>query len=333
MTVAMNAEAVAGDSSESTENPAAMAAEINRIFSNLVFDLSPEDNDLNPAEETLYHRVMAFIEEQNALSRFIPSPPTQLMALMKELESEHTDFDRIQAIVKEDLGLLGEIIKVSNSPLYRPRSGEITSLDKAISMLGIEGVMKVASAVMMRKVIDIKSPQFKRHARNQFEYCLKCAEACQLMGDPERGFNNYLLGLIHNIGSVTIFSCFVEALKESLDDNANVVKVIQQIMLERAPWLSTLVAGEWGMPEEFLLTLDEFDMLIHGRMDEDRYGIRSEFTKLLEAGILSTQIYTLIKQGQLDRETGLAGLEEMNISAALADKLFTRLELAEASIS
>jgi HD-like signal output (HDOD) protein len=331
--MARNAAVDTRERQESANNPAAMLGEINRLFSDLVFDLSTTDKQLSPGEETLYHQVSSYIEHQDQLSRFIPSPPTQLLALMKELESEHSDFDRIHAIVKEDLGLLGEIIKVSNSPLYRPRSGEIGSLDKAISMLGIEGVMKVASVVMMRKVIDVDSSRFKHHARSQWEYCLKCAEACQLMGDPARGFSNYLLGLIHNIGAVTVFSCFVEALNSSVDSAVNVIKVIQRIMLERAPWLSALVAGEWGMPELFLLTLDEFDQLLHGRMDAEGYRLRSELTRLLEAGVLSTQVYTLMKQGYLDRETGLAGLEELQISAADAEKLFSRLELAEASIN
>lgn len=332
MTAAMNTEDLAGQGAKPADNPSAMLAEINRIFSDLVFGLSATDKQLSPGEELLYHRVSSYIEDQDQLSRFIPSPPTRLMALMRELESEHSDFDRIHAIVKEDLGLLGEIIKVSNSPLYRSRSGEISSLDKAIAMLGIEGVMKVASVVMMRKVIDISSPKLKRHARTQWEYCLMCAEACQLMGEPEDSFSSYLLGLIHNIGTVTIFSCFVEALRDPVDEEVNVTKVIQQIMLERAPWLSTLVAGEWGMREDYLLTLDEFDTLVQGRMDAERYRIRSAFTRLLEAGVLGTQVYTLIKQGQIDRETGLAGLAELKIPTHQAEKVFARLELAEASI-
>lgn len=332
MTAAMNADAMAGEGAASADDPATILVEINRIFSDLIFDLSATDKQLSPGEEKLYHQVSSYIEHQEQLSRFIPSPPTQLMALMKELESEHSDFDRIHAIVKEDLSLLGEIIRVSNSPLYRPRSGEITSLEKAISMLGIEGVMKVASVVIMRNIIDIHSSKFKGHLRTQLEYCLKCADVCQLMADPQGNFASYLLGLIHNIGAVTIFSCFVEVLKDPVEEEVNVIKVIQQIMLESAPWLSTLVAGEWGLPEDYLLSLDEFDLLMQGKMDIDRYQIRSGFTRLLEQGVLCTQVHALMKQGQIERETGLAGLEELQIPAAQAEKVFARLELAEASV-
>ena len=318
----------------SAESSSASYAEIYRIFNNLVFDNDTGDiDDLTPQEENLYHRVHAFIEEQRNLSAHIPSPPKQLIALMQELEKEETDFDCVHAIVKDDLGLLGEIIKVSNSPLYRPRCGEITSLDKAISMLGLEGVMKVASVVMMRSVVDIDKARYKLYAKRQWDYCLKCAEACQLLSEQPDAFSNYLLGLLHNIGSVVIFSCFTEQSEDTERGELNDLKIIQRIMMEQSAWLSTLVAGEWQLPEYYLDSLQEFEKLVKGQLDPEAYAVRGEATRILETASEITQIHILISQGALDRDTGLAGLEELGIDCELVEKLFTRFELAEASLS
>jgi len=316
---------------------AATNAEITRIFNNLVFgnDLDATGS-LNHGEDMLYHKASAYIDQQDKLSKHIPSPPKQLLALMRELEAENTDFDKVQDIVREDLGLIGEIIKVCNSPLYRPRSGEINSIDKAISMLGLDGVMKVASVVMMRRVNAIESPRYQALARKMWNYCLKCAEACQMMGAAEDAFTHYLLGLIHNIGSITVFSCFIDLMKEGADKIGKEVddlKVIQQINKESASWLSTLVAAEWQMPERYLETLVEYDRVIQGKMDDDCYALRTAATRILEMGTLCAQIHTLVKSEVLDLATGTAGLIEIGISEQQIDKIFSRFDLADESAS
>lgn len=303
-------------------------------FTAIILGSGPETaNELSDADEMLYHRIAANIELEDKLADHIPSRPTILLELLAELEKEETDFTRIQQIVAEDVGLIGEILRISNSPLYLTRSGEVTSLEKAVALLGFNGVMKVASTVVVRNVVDVDKCHYSQQLKKLWAYCLQSGESCQILGDPKQNFMNYLLGLIHEIGSVSIISLALEHLRDEENSNANDMLVIRRLMMERSAWLSSLVAAEWGMPEDYLLVLNEFDRLRHGQMDEDEYTFCAPSTKVLEVGSLAAQSYNLLRNNSLDQEAGKLFLEGLGLDDKLTEKLFTRLDLAQATVS
>jgi HD-like signal output (HDOD) protein len=294
---------------------------------------SAEAEELNDTDEMLYHRIAAKIEMEDKLVDHIPSRPTVLLELLAELEKEETDFTRIEKIVAEDVGLIGEILRISNSPLYLTRSGEVTSLEKAVALLGFNGVMKVASTVVVRNVVDVDNCHYSQQLKKLWTYCLQSGESCQLLGDSKHSFMNYLLGLIHEIGSVSIISLALEHLRDECNANANDMLVIRRLMMERSAWLSSLVAAEWGMPEDYLLVLNEFDRLRHGQMDEDEYTYCAPSTKILEVGSLAAQSYNLLRNNSLDQKASTLFLQSLGLDETQTKKLFTRLDLAQATVS
>lgn len=290
-------------------------------------------NELSDADEMLYHRIASKIEMEDKLVDHIPSRPTVLLELLAELEKEETDFTRIQKIVAEDVGLIGEILRISNSPLYLTRSGEVTSLEKAVALLGFNGVMKVASTVVVRNVVDVDNCHYSQQLKKLWAYCLQSGESCQILGNSENSFMHYLLGLIHEIGSVSIISLALEHLRDEINSNANDMLVIRRLMMERSAWLSSLVAAEWGMPENYLLVLNEFDRLRKGQMDEDEYSFCAPSTKVLEVGSLAAQSYNLLRNHSLDEKEGTLFLQSLGLDEKQKEKLFTRLDLAQATVS
>lgn len=285
------------------------------------------------SENTVYHQVSAHIENQSKLSSYIPSAPTQLIQLMGELEQEETNFDRIENIIKEDPSLVGEIIKASNSPLYRPKTGEITSVEKAISMIGLDGIMQIASVVMMRNIIDIRSMLFKKPVKKVWAHCLKSGEASKMLCGGKNAFQNYLLGLIHDVGKVAIFSCFTQETKGQ-DLAVDVcLTVIARLMSENSFWLSTLIAAEWGLSDTYLLTIGDFEKLCTGAMSEEAYDHRSSELKILELGSLCAMIHSLSGDGRIGRDDGIAVLTHAGIDDQAVAKIFTRFDLADASLS
>ncbi len=284
-------------------------------------------------ENAVYHQVSALIAEQSSLSKYIPSAPTQLMQLMAELEQEHTSFDRIERIIKDDPSLVGEIIKVSNSPLYRPKTGEIGSVEKAIAMIGLNGIMQIASVVMMRNIIDIRSMLFKEPVGKVWAHCLKSAEACKLLGGARSEFQNYLFGLIHDVGKVAIFSCFIQETKDKKIPTAVSLAVIARLMGENSYWLSTLIAAEWGLSELYLLTIGDFEKLCTGEMADEAYHYRSTELKTLELGTLCSMVHLLWSDNRIDRDVAFAILEQAGVDESLADKIFSRFDLADASLT
>lgn len=284
------------------------------------------------SEETVYHQVSAHIENQNKFSKYVPSAPTLLVQLMDTLKSEAADFKKIQDIIKADPGLTGQIVKISNSPLYRPRSGEITSIDKAISMLGFDEIMQVASSVMMKKVFHIESQRYRTPISQIWKHCQKSAEACLLLAGRTQEFRGYLLGLVHDIGRISILSCFIAECADKKLDEIDDYSVIRRLMKEYGPWLSAFIAAEWGLDGHFLITFREFEKLCLCELSEEQYLHVSDDTKVLNLGSQCAMIHTLSNSNYLSRADGIDVLLENGLSHEMVEKIFTRFDLSEASL-
>ncbi len=308
-------------------------ARIETLFAQNMLGLQDDSGEeLFGEEELLYHKIYSCIEEQNKLSDHIPSPPKILLELLNELENDDTNFNRIENLIAEDPGLIGEVVHIVNTPMYLTRAGEVTSLEKAISLLGINGIMKVATTVMMRNIMDVKEWRYQKEMKSLWSFCLQSANSCQIIGGTKESFTNYLLGLMHEIGCVSILSLVISYIDEVKNNDVNEMKVIQRLMNERAEWLSCLVAGEWGMPDRYLLVLNEFDRLKHGQMDSYEYEICSPSTKTLETGSLVAQTYNLLKSGIIEQHEANMFLHSLNLDDKLIDKIISRLELTEANL-
>ncbi len=282
---------------------------------------------LNEREETVSERLDAHLKDQSKLSQYIPSPPKQLMQLINELEQEETDFDKIQEIIKKDLALLGEIVRISNSPLYRPRSGEITSIEKAISMLGINGVMEIASQLLLRRAVQVDSPHYKKFSQFHWAHCLKSAEAGRFIGEREDSFANYLLGLIHSIGRVVILTCYVHLSGGKSIEGVNNLNVIKHASLEQSSWLSTQVAKEWDLPEVYPATLGEFERLTMNLLCGNSFELTLPSTNVLQLGSIAAQVHTLIEHQQLELNAGLLALSEIGLDNKRSEALFGKFDL------
>lgn len=304
-----------------------------KVFDGYLFDSDFSSAEAwTGAEETLYHQMASHIEHEDRFSKYVPSAPTVLVQLMGTLTSETADFQKIQDIIKADPGLTGQIVKVSNSPLYRPNSGEITSIDKAIAMLGFNEIAQIASAVMMKKVFQIESQRYKKLVNNIWKHCQKSAEACLLLAQEAREFRGYLLGLVHDIGRISILSCFIAECSDNDLDQVDDYLVIARLMNEYGSSLSTYIAGDWGLDEQFLVAFRELDELGTDGFDEEQYMYLSNDTKALDLGSRCAIIHALSNSDRLSIEDGVAVLMESGLSLEVVEEMFSRFDKSENSL-
>lgn len=286
--------------------------------------------DLNAAELALYKKVTNLVEESDTLTEFVPVLPQQLMKFLKEVKKENTDFDKICAIVKGDIALAGETIRVANSPLYRRSTGDINSIDRAIALLGLRGVSDIASVLLIRQILNVDSNRFKQFGEVLWNHCLECAEACRLLSnDAEDSFTCYLMGLVHDVGKVAIFTSLCAHLDEYGSEEIDECKVFKIVMTEHSTWLSAHIAKEWMLPDAIVLALYEFDaMTLMSYLDYDTDS-KSPLAILLEQANSCSEIYTLINSGIIQSETGIELLRGLGIAKSSIDKILHRYELLE----
>ncbi len=78
------------------------------------------------------------------------APLPRVCAQLAQLTAQQaTDAAQLSRLIQSDAVLAGEIMRIANSPMLRPRT-DIVSLHQAVSWLGVAEVRNIAMAVMLR---------------------------------------------------------------------------------------------------------------------------------------------------------------------------------------
>jgi HD-like signal output (HDOD) protein len=301
------------------------AIDVPRAFKDQLFKDSSDSTDpFNELEKALYEQVTETLESSAEVSAFVPVLPRQMAAFLDEVAKEDTNFDRIREIVESDMSLAGETIRVANSPLYRRSVTEIESIGKAISMLGLDGVNLIASSLMMKQVLQIKSKELQQIGETLWKHCLECAEACRIINGGEDAFTAYLLGLVHDVGAVAIFSCYVNLLPNEQQEAFDSNRVLKLLLEEQTSWLSAHIAHEWKLPKAIIAALQDYDtmqqMLVIGCDKESKHPL----ARLLERANEASEVYTLVKSGIIDDAAGRRELLALGLAEEQISELFER---------
>src|ERR1700683_1786359 len=105
----------------------------------------------SPVVLTALHSQAAkeYLTESLASPQHIAPMPRGCAQLAELTAQNATDAAQLARLIQSDPALAGEIMRVANSPVLRPRA-PIVSLQQAVSLLGIAGVRNIAPAVMLR---------------------------------------------------------------------------------------------------------------------------------------------------------------------------------------
>jgi len=130
----------------------------------------------------------------------IPPRPQVVSVLFEEMSKDVPDLLRITKQISADVGLAAAMLKAVNSPLFR-RSRSITSVSKAVDLLGLRNVSGIATGLVIRHAIGggDKAPGLERF----WDSAEKVALACGFLARHLRGIpvdEAYSYGLFHNCG-------------------------------------------------------------------------------------------------------------------------------------
>lgn len=133
-----------------------------------------------------------------------PAVVPQLLGLLRAPDSSMTDLARC---VARDSFLVTEVMRLANSPIYRPLQAENLSLQSAIAILGTRGLQAAASRVVLRPLLPAGHAPLLRVAAEQVAHDgLTQAEACvtAYTGPVPARFDAYLGGLLHGSGRLGV---------------------------------------------------------------------------------------------------------------------------------
>jgi EAL and modified HD-GYP domain-containing signal transduction protein len=128
----------------------------------------------------------------------VPSFKLHLLRIMKEVNQEELDFDRLAEMFGQDVSLSYKLLKLINSA-YFGLSNRVENIKQALGLLGENGVRKWTNILAMTKMAEEKPHELVVNSLIRAKFCEGLAS---LWGREDRASDLFLLGLFSHLEAI-----------------------------------------------------------------------------------------------------------------------------------
>ena len=204
--------------------------------------------------------------------------------ILEVVRNENSDLNEIADIISSDPPLSAEVLKTINSPLFG-LSSKVTTVPRAVSMLGIDVVKNLALSFSLIKANRIGDNSFFDFSGFWKESLIGAVSSKLIAKNlcPDVAEDAFFLGLLHNIGILTIVQCkpkqYSLVLQENPQSHSDYHQAESQILGFNHMEVGDLLTRKWGFPETFTIPIRFHH---YPERLEGQHGNRIElFTKIL----------------------------------------------------
>jgi hypothetical protein len=116
-------------------------------------DLGPPLSDDHPVVAS----VLAAISDPATQKRLTPRRPNLLPQLMRAINDEDVSRRELSAIIARDPSMVGSLLKMANSAYYRVAAGRVESIERAVVILGSDGLRSLVASSILQPIFQINS--------------------------------------------------------------------------------------------------------------------------------------------------------------------------------
>jgi HD-like signal output (HDOD) protein len=268
--------------------------------------------------------VGAVLETAVTEPRYAPRRPMLLPQLLRAASDAETSRRELAAMIARDPALVGSLLKLANSPAYRRSAEPIESVERAVTVLGTQGVRSLAAAALVQPVFrtngDGAGARFAEVTWDHSQRAAAAAEVYALEVENADPFTAQLLALVTGLGAIVVFRVLADEYARSASiapDSAAVAAALD----EYTAWAAHRIAESWELSDQLLEALAE--QLPGSGTPASALGRSLRFATT--AGALSV----LRVRGAIDDATGRASLIAAGGIGSKFERLWERLTAAE----
>jgi HD-like signal output (HDOD) protein len=230
-----------------------------RRFTALTLDATLSDlrELVTPADLAALEPVTRVLSDLKLQARFLPRRPLLLPRLMSAISNDTTGLREMAKIIGDDGTLLGGLLKLANSSRYWTGTNQpIDSLEKAVVLVGTDGLRSLVATALLHPVMTSTHRQFASFAEITWEhsqFAAACAEQHATRIEGADAFGARLLVLLRGLASNTVFRIAREV---CISDDASVrPAAMAKLLDEWVPRTALRIAEEWQLPAELCQAL------------------------------------------------------------------------------
>jgi HD-like signal output (HDOD) protein len=258
----------------------------------------------------------------DAQPRYAPRRPTLLPQLLQAINDGEAPLRQLARIIGQDPALTGNLLRVANAPLYRVSRKPVESIERAVALIGTDGMRAIVAAALVQPVLS-GGGAFGRVPEIIWEHTLYAASAAEsyaaLVEDTDP-FAAQMLALLYGLGTIIVFRVARDqyAAHSGVAPDANVIAAI----LDR--WSGSTarrISASWGMSERI-------NDALHDQLLEAAPDTLTPLGRSLRFGRLAGALSILAAEGRSDDNEALAALRGDDRQAAAVKRIWERLRRA-----
>jgi HD-like signal output (HDOD) protein len=252
-------------------------------------------------------------------ARYAPRRPMLLPQLLRAVNDSDTSRRELAHMISRDPALVGSLLKIANSSVYRRSSQPVESVERALAVLGTQGVRSLIAAALVQPVFRTTGGASGQFPETVWEHTYRSAAAAEVHAAAVEGsdlFAAQLLVLVMGLGAIVVFRVAMDqyASRQLRPDAAAVASLLDQHTAE----VAQRIAASWELSDRMLDALEEQRP---GQSEQAESALGRSVRFGLVAGALS-----VLKTNELiDDDVGLASLAEAGGSGPRFDRLWERL--------
>jgi HD-like signal output (HDOD) protein len=186
--------------------------------------------------------------------------PMMLPQLLRAVHDKKSTQHQLANIFARDPALAGNLLKVANSPVYRVSEDPVESLDRAVAMLGTDGLHSLIATVLVQPVFKLAATDYPRFPEIVWEHTFRSASAAESHasqvenGDP---FAAQLLALTMGLGTIVVYRLVVDRCHLMREGRSPHPAVIISLIDSQCANVAKRVAASWELSERVLTALEE----------------------------------------------------------------------------
>ena len=224
-------------------------------------ELPAQAGQQDPTHDRIVAAALAAVGDPASQKQYFPRRPNLLPELIRAINDENVSVRRLVPIVAQDPALVGNLLRVANSSYYRVTQQPIETIERAIVILGSDGLRSVMAAALMQPIFHVPAAGgAARFPEIVWEHAVRSAHAAiphAALVERANAFAAELLTLICGLAEIVLFRAVLEhcppaPAREGIDP-----QVVAAILDSRAAAFAWHIGAEWRLSEEMLAAIEE----------------------------------------------------------------------------
>ncbi len=190
--------------------------------------------------------------------REMPSLPVTVTKVKEICDNPKTSPMDLYRVISLDPVLMGKVMKLINSAYYG-LSGKVTSLVRAIIMLGMNTVKNLALSTSVMSIISGKNFTEMSNPTLFWQHSLCTGVAAKILAlelgrDRNVSEEYFIAGMLHDIGKIPILTCFAgeygKMMKECGKKNETMFEAEKRVFEFDHSVVGQFIAQQWNLGEQ-----------------------------------------------------------------------------------